>query len=54
MLTKYIGDIGDSASLGKQLIKISLVKFAANSFLGQPLFIQACKILYSTLNSSYY
>ena len=25
MLTKYIGDIGDSASLSKQLKKISLV-----------------------------
>ena len=25
MLTKYIGDIGDSASLGKQHKKISLV-----------------------------
>ena len=26
MLTKYISDIGDSASLGKQHIKISLVR----------------------------
>ena len=25
MLTKYVGDIGDSASLGKQHMKISLV-----------------------------